>query len=88
MFFFLTLLCYLLTKISSIQLDHFYEDTWFQIDFFILLEYLDKLLESRIRLQKSMQTTNTMPQNEQMKIFLREGGPQIQEAYKQGISFR
>lgn len=25
-----------------------------------------------------------MPQNEQMKNFLREGGPQIQETYKQG----
>ena len=41
-------------------------------------------MESRIRLQKSMQTANTMPQNDQMKNFLREGGPQIQEAYKQG----
>lgn len=47
------------------------------------LEYMDKLLESRIRLQKSMQICNTMPQNEQMKNFLREGGPQIQESYKQ-----
>ena len=54
---------------------------------FFSSEYMDKLLESRIRLQKSMQICNTMPQNEQMKNFLREGGPQIQESYKQGLLF-
>ncbi|XP_066930083.1 protein AATF-like [Clytia hemisphaerica] len=47
------------------------------------LDILDKLLESRIRLQKSMQVTNTLPQNNQMKNFLKEGGPQIQEAHRE-----
>jgi len=60
---------------------------WSSIEYFdysFCLDLLDKLLESRIRLQKSMQTTNTLPQQENIKIFVKKGGPQIKESYKEG----
>ena len=52
--------------------------------FIYVSDLLDKFLETRIRLQKSMQSVNTLPQNETMKSFVREGGPQIQQSYKDG----
>lgn len=44
------------------------------------LAILDKMLESRIRLQKSLQLTNRLPQNDTMKEFKSHG--QVKEVYE------
>jgi len=46
------------------------------------LDILDKLLESRIRLQKSLQLCNQLPQHDVMDIFKEQAGPQVKESYE------
>jgi len=50
------------------------------------LDILDKLLESRIRLQKSLQVCNQLPQTDTMQEFRDEATPQVRESYESAKS--
>lgn len=46
------------------------------------LDILDKLLESRIRLQKSLQLCNQLPQHETLHLFKEQSSAQVKESYE------
>ena len=50
------------------------------------LDILDKLLESRIRVQKSLHVCNQLPQHDTMQGFRDEATPQVKEAYESAKS--